>query len=81
MLQALRSNDLRAALDTLGAIGESAANDLQFARHGVARLRSLVPADLTTLSICDLGTGHRTVVSDVPGALSLIHISEPTRPY
>jgi DNA-binding CsgD family transcriptional regulator len=58
------------ALDTLGAISESAANDSQFARHGVAGLARLVPADLTTLSICDLATGHRSVLSDVPGAIS-----------
>ncbi|MGZ5104084.1 MAG: helix-turn-helix transcriptional regulator [Usitatibacter sp.] len=70
MQQALRSTDLKAALDTLGAISESASNDRQFARHGVARLRGLVAADLTTLSICDLGTGHRSVVSDVAGAIA-----------
>jgi DNA-binding CsgD family transcriptional regulator len=62
--------DLRAALDTLGAISESAANDRQFARHGVSGLAGLVAADLTTLSICDLATGHRSVLSDVPGAIS-----------
>ena len=70
MPQALRSADLRSALDALGAISECAANDRQFARHGVARLRRLVPAELTTLSICNLESGHRSVVSDVPGAIS-----------
>ena len=70
MLQALKSADLRAALDTLGAISECAANDRRFARHGVVRLRGLVAADLTTLSVCNLETGHRSVVSDVPGAIS-----------
>ena len=36
----------------------------------LACLRKLVPAELATLSVCDLGTGHRSVVSDVPGAIS-----------
>jgi DNA-binding CsgD family transcriptional regulator len=42
----------------------------QFARQGVEGLRALVASDLTTLSICNLATGHRSVVSDVAGALS-----------
>jgi DNA-binding CsgD family transcriptional regulator len=66
----MRASDLRAALDTLGAISESAAGDRQFARHAVTGLATLVPADLTTLSICDLAAGHRSVVSDVAGAIS-----------
>ena len=66
----MRTTDLQAALDTLGAITESAANDRQFARHGLVGLRKLVSSDLTTLSICNLATGHRSVVSDVPGAIS-----------
>ncbi|HEY2629297.1 MAG TPA: hypothetical protein VGI57_09215, partial [Usitatibacter sp.] len=70
MLPSLRTTDLQAALDTLGAISESAANDREFASHGVMGLRRLVAADLTTLSVCDLATGHRSVVSDVPGAIS-----------
>ncbi|HLX22583.1 MAG TPA: helix-turn-helix transcriptional regulator [Usitatibacter sp.] len=66
----MKAIDLRAALDTLGAISESASNDSRFARHAVAGLARLVPADLTTLSICDLEAGHRSVVSDVSGAIS-----------
>jgi DNA-binding CsgD family transcriptional regulator len=38
-------------------------------RTALACLRHLVPADFTTLSICDLESGHRSVVSDVPGAI------------
>ena len=74
MPQVLRSADLRMALDTVGALAECAANDRQFARHGVANLRRLVAADLIHLSMCDLDTGHRSVVSDVPGAISKRHI-------
>ena len=69
MPQALRTADLEAALETLGTISEGASSDRRFARHGVAGLGRLVAADLTTLSICDLGTGHRSVVSDVAGAI------------
>jgi DNA-binding CsgD family transcriptional regulator len=70
MFHALRAADLRAALDCLGAIIEATAADRSFARQGVASLGRLVASDLTTLSICDLETGHRSVVSDVPGAIS-----------
>lgn len=66
MLQA----DFRLGLDTLGAIGEAARTSAGFARAGVACLKRLVASELTTLSICDLDTGHRSVVSDLPGAIS-----------
>jgi DNA-binding CsgD family transcriptional regulator len=72
MFQALSSTDLRASLDALGAIAEATANDRAFARHGVTSLRRLVASELTTLSTCDLDSGHRKVVSDV--ALSAKHI-------
>lgn len=70
MFQALRSTDLRASLDTLGTIVEATAGDRAFGRHGVTSLRRLVASELTTLSVCDLDTGHRKVVSDVNGAIS-----------
>ena len=56
--------------EALGTIIEGTAAGGSFARHGVDTLRHLVPSELTTLSICDLDTGHRSVVSDVPGAIS-----------
>ena len=62
--------DLRACLDALHAIGEASAGDDGFARGGLSGLGTLVSGELTTLSICDLDSGHRTVVSDVPGAIS-----------
>jgi DNA-binding CsgD family transcriptional regulator len=67
---ALRSADLRGALDSLGAMAEGTAADGSFARHGVTCLPRLVASELTTLSICDLATAHRSVVSDVPGAIA-----------
>jgi DNA-binding CsgD family transcriptional regulator len=70
MLQEMTRRDLRAALDTLHTIGEASASVDGFARHGVASLRRLVSGELTTLSICNLDTGHRSVVSDVPGAIA-----------
>jgi DNA-binding CsgD family transcriptional regulator len=70
MLQALTRHDLRAALDTLRTIGEASTGVEGFARQGVAGLKGLVAAELTTLSVCDLETGHRSVVSDIPGAIA-----------
>jgi len=70
MLQELTRRDLRTALDTLHTIGEAAASGDGFARHGVASLKRLVSGELTTLSVCNLDTGHRSVVSDVPGAIA-----------
>lgn len=70
----LRHADLARALDLLGGIGEGAASAEAFAREGVAALPRLVASELTTLSICDLATGHRRVVSDLPGALNRAQI-------
>src|SRR5260221_7209493 len=66
----LKGADLRAVLDTLGAIGEEATTAEGFARQGLASLKRLVASELTHLSICDLDTGHRAVVCDQPGAIS-----------
>ena len=67
----LTSRELRAALDVLHTIGESCAGAAEFARRGVKWLPQLVASELTTLSVCDFRTGHRSVVSDQPeGAIS-----------
>jgi DNA-binding CsgD family transcriptional regulator len=58
------------ALGALHAIGEGCVKSDDFARRGVACLPELVASELTTLSVCNLDSGHRAVVSDVPGALS-----------
>jgi DNA-binding CsgD family transcriptional regulator len=67
-MPALTSGDLHAALDALHAIGEDAPAN--FARRGVASLSRLIGSELTTLSVCDLDSNHRSVVSDAPGAIS-----------
>lgn len=66
----LTSSDLRAALGVLGSIGDHCTGRGDFARFAVQLLPELVPSELTTLSVCDLDTGHRNVVCDQPGAIS-----------
>jgi DNA-binding CsgD family transcriptional regulator len=66
----LSGRDLHAALDALHVIGEASLSTDGFARYGVTCLSQLVSSELTTLSVCDLDTGHRGVVSDRPGAIS-----------
>jgi DNA-binding CsgD family transcriptional regulator len=58
----LSSRELRRALDTLHAIGEACTGSTDFARRGVEHLPRLVGSDLTTMVVCDLDQGHRTVV-------------------
>jgi DNA-binding CsgD family transcriptional regulator len=70
MEHALTRTDLRQALDALHAIGEDSPGGDAFARRGLECLPRLVNSELTTLSVCDLDTGHRSVVSDQPGAIS-----------
>ena len=67
--------DLRACLNAVHAIGEASTSGEAFARAGVSSLKRLVSGELTTLSICDLDTGHRSVVSDVPCAISKCEIA------
>jgi DNA-binding CsgD family transcriptional regulator len=60
--------ELRKALDVLHAIGEACTDGASFAREGVALLPRLIGSDLTTLVVCDLDRGHRTVIPS--GAVS-----------
>lgn len=62
--------EMRAALDTLHAIGKDCADGRDFARRGVQCLPQLISSELTTLSVCNLDSGHRSVVCDQPGAIS-----------
>jgi DNA-binding CsgD family transcriptional regulator len=62
--------ELRGALDALHAIGDGCASSNEFARRGVECLPRLVRSELTTLSVCNLDNGHRSVVSDQAGAIS-----------
>jgi DNA-binding CsgD family transcriptional regulator len=61
---------LRAAFACLHAIGEGCPTPGEFARRGVRHLPAIVASEITTLSLCDLATGRRRVVSDPPDALS-----------
>ena len=71
-MSALTSRDLHAALGALHAIGADASAN--FAHRGVGALSRLIGSDLTTLSVCDLDSNHRSVVSDAPGAISPRHL-------
>jgi DNA-binding CsgD family transcriptional regulator len=62
--------DHRAVLESLGAIGEASLSRAAFAHEGVASLKRLVSSELVTLSVCDLDTGRRSVVSDLPPSIS-----------
>jgi DNA-binding CsgD family transcriptional regulator len=66
----LTDAELHRALDTLHAIGEGIHDQTEFALRGVEWLPRLVASELTTLSVCDLETAHRGVVSDLAGAIS-----------
>lgn len=69
MLQ-LAESDLSACLETVHAIGEETAGREDFMQAGVKRLPGLIASDLTHVSVCDLDSGRRHVVSDVPGAIA-----------
>ena len=66
----LTNADLHGALDALHAIGDTGLGRETFARRGLECLPRLVSSELTTLSVCNLETGHRSVVSDSPGSIS-----------
>lgn len=68
-MTSFRPTDLKACLDTVHAVGEGSAGLEGFMQAGVACLPRLIASDLTHVSVCDLDTGRRSVVSDVPGAL------------
>lgn len=60
----------RSAADVLHAIGTAGPDPDAFARLGVTELPRLVPSELTTLSVCDLRSGHRHVVGNPGSRLS-----------
>ncbi len=61
---------MRAALDMLHAIGQDCIDSGDFARRGVQCLPRLVSSELTTLSVCNLDSGHRRVVCEQAGVIS-----------
>jgi DNA-binding CsgD family transcriptional regulator len=66
---ALSPAHVHGALDVLRVIGDGCVRSDDFARRGVECLPRLVASELTTLSVCNLDDGRRSVVSDVPGAI------------
>src|SRR4030095_16538463 len=62
----LTRNDYAAALRLLAELEPAAVDLRHFAREAVVRLNDFVASELTTLSVCDLVTGHREVVG-LPG--------------
>lgn len=64
----LRRADLQAGLAFVGSVAEACeGNPRSFPRVGVELLPGLVASEITTLSICDLVGGHRSVVA-APGS-------------
>src|SRR3954467_6670210 len=70
MIAVLSHAAIERSLQALHAIGEGCVRSEDFARRGVECLPRFVASELTTLSVCNLDSGHRAVVSDVAGALS-----------
>lgn len=62
----LTRNDYAGALQLIARIEAQAENVDSFARAVVLALNDYVASELTTLSVCDLLTGHRQVVG-LPG--------------
>jgi DNA-binding CsgD family transcriptional regulator len=69
-MSSLRKADLHAGLRFVGALAEAAGDAQGFARAGVEALPALVASDITTLSVCDLASGRRSVVESPGGSLS-----------
>lgn len=63
------ARELALALECLRAIGDGCPSPMEFGARGVQWLPRLVASEITTLSLCDLVTGRRRVVSDPPHAI------------
>jgi len=61
---------LRAAMRLLQAISTAGPNVQSFSRAAVAALPVLVASEITTLSVCDLRSGHRSVIGSPDSRLS-----------
>jgi DNA-binding CsgD family transcriptional regulator len=65
----LRAGDWRAALEVVNEVVSALADDDGFVRGAGDGLKRLVPSELTTLSICHLASGRRTVHGDTAGSI------------
>jgi DNA-binding CsgD family transcriptional regulator len=62
----LSRRDLHAALELVGNVADAIDDADGFARRSVEQLRWLATSELTTLSVCDLRSGHRHVIGMPP---------------
>jgi DNA-binding CsgD family transcriptional regulator len=65
----LKRSDYQATVALLGAVAESTRDFASYADAGVRLLPALVASEMTTLSVCDLASGRREVVSCPAGRL------------
>ena len=63
----LEGADWRAALQFVNGVADALTDDNGYVRSGCEGLARLVPSELTTLSICHLDSGRRTVHGDAAG--------------
>jgi DNA-binding CsgD family transcriptional regulator len=66
----LRESDLHGAIGVLQSLAEERAGSRSFVIAALDRLTSVVPSELTTLSLCDLEHGSRSVIGRAGEALS-----------
>jgi DNA-binding CsgD family transcriptional regulator len=64
----LRADNYRAGLTVVQQLA-AARSYGEFARRGVDLLAKMVPSELTTLSVCDLESGRRSVIGTPVGAI------------
>jgi DNA-binding CsgD family transcriptional regulator len=62
LLSPLTARDLRRAMAAVQALAADDADCVSFVRRALDELPRIVSSDLTTLSLCDLAAGTRTVV-------------------
>jgi DNA-binding CsgD family transcriptional regulator len=65
----LNRSDYQATVALLGAVAESTRDFASYADAGVRLLPTLVASEMTTLSVCDLASGRREVVSCPAGRI------------
>lgn len=70
LLRDLSESDLRGALSALRTLAEDGGDCDAFVARALDTLPRLVPSDLTTLSLCDLRRGTRTVFTRKGEAIS-----------
>lgn len=61
LFRELNESNLRSALSAVQALADGSADRRSFVASALEKLTELVPSDLTTLSLCDLQRGTRTV--------------------